>query len=367
MKKTGVFASGLIWFGAAVSIAEIEAGCAIGAHWAALLAGHLLGGFLLFATGLLGARTRTNAMRTTLSTFGTGGMRLFAVLNVVQLVGWTAVMIAQGGAAVSEWITLPPALPCLVIAGLVALWRAVAFGKRVWLATVAMGALALLSVVLTIRLIGMESGQPFAAVDGRTAFEISMAMPLSWLPLISDYTANVARPRAATAVSATVYTVTSLWMYAIGVLLAGTGADSVAVGIGKAGLGMAGLVVVVFSTVTTTFLDVNSAGESVRSVVPKASVRWVGLAVCAIGGALAIAGMMDHYLGFLYFISSVFAPMAAVLLVDRYLLKRSSVPWNLAAWFAGFAAYHLAETSPIGPSLTALLVSSVFVLVRRLR
>lgn len=43
MKKTGVFANGLIWFGAAVSIAEIEAGCSIGGNWSALIAGHLLG------------------------------------------------------------------------------------------------------------------------------------------------------------------------------------------------------------------------------------------------------------------------------------------------------------------------------------
>ena len=101
MKKTGVFANGLIWFGAAVSIAEIEAGCSIGGNWSALIAGHLLGGLMLFAAGLLGAVTGRNAMETTAATFGRNGMRMFAALNIVQLVGWTAVMIAQGGAAVA--------------------------------------------------------------------------------------------------------------------------------------------------------------------------------------------------------------------------------------------------------------------------
>ena len=56
-------ASGLVWFGAAVSIAEIEAGAALapaavgGRAWivfAAILLGHLLGGALLF----LAAKTR---------------------------------------------------------------------------------------------------------------------------------------------------------------------------------------------------------------------------------------------------------------------------------------------------------------------
>lgn len=366
MKKTGVFANGLIWFGAAVSIAEIEAGCSMGGHWAALVAGHLFGGVLLFAAGLLGATSGKNAMETTVSTFGSGGMRLFAALNVLQLVGWTSVMIAQGGAAVSELTGLPVAVPCLALAVLVGVWRVVAFGERVRFAAVAMGALAVLAAVLTVRLIGVEGVQPVGGIGFWNAFEISVAMPLSWLPLVSDYSSAAERPRLATAVSAGVYTVTSAWMYAIGILLASIGAGSVADGIVKTGLGVAGLAIIVFSTVTTTFLDAYSAGVSANSVVAKVSPKGVGLAVCAIGGALAIGGVMDHYLGFLYLISSVFAPMAAVLLVDRYALRRTRVPWNLGAWLAGFLAYQFAGDSPIGPTLTAILVSAGLTFAQRL-
>ena len=366
-KKTGVFANGIIWFGAAVSIAEIEAGCSIGGNWAALVAGHLLGGFMLYAAGLLGATSGRNAMETTSATFGRNGMRMFAVLNIVQLVGWTAVMIAQGGAAVSQLTGLAYMLPCLALAVLIGVWIFVAFGDRLHLATIAMAALAVLAVALTWRLLGVEATEAVAEVGFWPAFEVSVAMPLSWLPLISDYTSTAERPRASTAVSAAAYTLVSLWMYALGVLIARVGASSIADGIVKSGIGMIGLVVVVFSTVTTTFLDAYSAGESARSILAKAPPRLIGVAVCALGGTLAVCGLMDHYIDFLYLISSVFAPMATVLLVDRYLIRRGHVLWNLVAWLAGVIAYQLAGGAPIGPSLTAISVSALLTGLQVLR
>lgn len=359
MKKTGVFANGFIWFGAAVSIAEIEAGTTIGGNWSALIAGHLLGGLMLFAAGFLGATTRKNAMETTSSTFGRHGMRMFAMLNIIQLVGWTAVMIAQGGSAVTALTGLPYALPCLALAVLIGVWIFVAFGDRLHLATLAMGALALLAVVLTWKLIDATTSGETADVGFWTAFEISVAMPLSWLPLISDYTSTAQHPKTSTAVSAATYTIVSIWMYALGMQISRIGGASIADAIMKSGIGVIGLVVVVFSTVTTTFLDAYSGGESAKSVFPKAPPRLIGVAICAFGGMLAIAGLMERYIDFLYVISSVFAPMATVLIIDRYFVKRGLVRWNLIAWLTGCLTYQFADASPIGPTLTAILVSAV--------
>ena len=132
----------------------------------------------------------------------------------------------------------------------------------------------------------------------------------------------------------------------------------------SAGLGAAALLVIVFSTVTTTFLDAYSAGESARSLWSRIPAKPFGVAVCALGTLLAAFGAMDRYLDFLYLIASVFAPMAAVLLVDGFLARRgqrsaasadsacvlsASAAWNLAAWAAGFAVYHacLGGESPL--------------------
>ena len=95
------------------------------------------------------------------------------------------------------------------------------------------------------------------------AVELAVAMPLSWLPLISDYTREAKQPVKATAVSAIVYGIVSCFMYLIGMGASiFTGESDIAQIMVKAGLGAAGLLIVVFSTVTTTFLDAYSAGIS---------------------------------------------------------------------------------------------------------
>ena len=57
---------------------------------AAILLGHLIGCVLLFLAGVIGGKVRKSAMETVKISFGQKGSLLFALLNVIQLVGWTA-------------------------------------------------------------------------------------------------------------------------------------------------------------------------------------------------------------------------------------------------------------------------------------
>ena len=108
-------------------------------------------------------------------------------------------------------------------------------------------------------------------IDGESltfgaAVELAVAMPLSWLPLISDYTRDAEKRPRRTWVSVLVYGAVSCWMYVIGMGAAiFTGEYDIAVIMVKAGLGIAALIILVFSTVTTTFLDAWSAGISARA------------------------------------------------------------------------------------------------------
>lgn len=365
MKKASGVALGATWFGAAVSVAEIEAGIQSGGNWPALVLGHLVGGLLLFAAGLIGAKTNRNAMETATDAFGSWGGRFFAALNVLQLVGWTAVMVSQGAAVLRSLSGLSLPYGCVTLAVLVAIWLFVVAEDRSHFATVAMTLLAVLAVVLTVKLVALPEavGGGTTALPFWPAFEISIAMPLSWLPLISDYTREAKRPVAGTVVSAAVYTLVSIWMYTLGMLLARSGSADLATGIAKTGLGWIGLVIVTFSTMTTTFLDAHSSGESVKAIFAKASPQAVGVIVCALGAVLAISGIVDRYVDFLYLIASVFAPMAAVLIVSHYVVRCPHVLWNLIAWLAGTLTYHFAGSSPIGPTLTSLLVAAILTLV----
>ncbi|OWV00634.1 cytosine permease [Fibrobacter sp. UWR2] len=387
-KRTGLFSNGIIWFGVAISVSEIEAGIEIGAAsapgslWLPLILGHVLGGILLFFVGLIGARVRVNAMETTASSFGKYGSKFFAALNVFQLLAWVAVLNAQGASALAG-LSLPISFPitCVILAVLIAIWVFVGLRRSATVTTVVMAALAILLAVLTVKLFGVGASGALTAGAATSAallgfwniFEISIAMPISWLPVISDYTKDVENPVKATAVSAAAYTFASLWMYILGIEIAGIGAgNNIAQAILLAGLGIPGIIIVVLSTVTTNFLAANSAGESSKAIYGKINPKVAGVVVALLSAALAISGIMDHYISFLYLIASVFAPMAAVLLVSFYFGKGDADTrsgsfgfwlWNLFSWLAGFIVYQVAahqESVFFGPTLLAVIVSVAF-------
>ena len=360
-----------IWFGAGVSIAEILTGTYIaplgfGRGLAAVLIGHVIGCLMMFFAGLIGARNRKSAMETVKLSFGQKGGLLFAVLNVLQLVGWTGIMIYDGALAANSTFGAGAWVWCIVIGALIILWIAVGVTNLGRINTIAMAALFLLTIVLC-RVI-FFGGAGAGTVSGETmsfgaAVELSVAMPLSWLPVISDYTREAEKPVKATAVSVIVYGLVSCWMYIIGMGAAVyTGESDIAVIMVKAGLGIAGLIIIIFSTVTTTFLDAYSAGVSSESVFPKLKGGHVGIAVTVIGTVAAILFPMDDITDFLYLIGSVFAPMIAVQITDTFILKKdsggNSFNWkNLIIWLIGFILYRWLMTVdiPVGNTLPDML------------
>ena len=123
-KRTSLFENGLIWFGAGVSIAEILTGTYLASlgmkkGLAAILLGHLIGCVLLFLAGVIGGKVRKSAMETVKISFGQKGSLLFALLNVIQLVGWTAIMIYDGALAANQAVGVGNWVWCLVIGGLI--------------------------------------------------------------------------------------------------------------------------------------------------------------------------------------------------------------------------------------------------------
>ena len=224
-KRTGIFENGLIWFGAAVSLAEILTGTYIAPlgfqkGLAAIIVGHVIGCALLFFSGVIGGTVRKSAMESVKMSFGQKGSLLFAVLNVLQLVGWTAIMIYDGAIAADGIMHTGRWVWCLVIGALIILWILVGVTNLGKINTIAMAALFILTLVLC-KVIFFDSGAVGLGVDDGTmsfgaAVELSVAMPLSWLPLISDYTREAKEPVKATAASAVIYGLVSCWMYVIG-------------------------------------------------------------------------------------------------------------------------------------------------------
>ena len=353
-RRTSIFENGLIWFGAAVSIAEILTGTYFAPlgftnGLIAIIIGHIIGCTMLFLAGLIGGKVRKSAMETAKMSFGSKGALLFSVLNIIQLVGWTAIMIFDGGLAVNGIFDIGNWVWCIVIGALIALWIMIGIKNLGKVNIVAIGSLFVLTIILSFVIFGSGSALNVSG-EGMTfgaAVELSVAMPLSWLPLISDYTREAKEPVKATAVSAVTYGAVSCWMYIIGMGAAiFTGESDIAQIMVKAGLGIAGLLIIVFSTVTTTFLDAYSAGVSSESLSAKINGKWVALVVTVIGTLGAIFLPLEDITEFLYFIGSVFAPMIAIQIADFFILKQNKEAdafniCNLIIWFVGFVVYRL--------------------------
>ena len=329
----------------------------------------------MFAAGMIGAREKRSAMETVKMSFGNKGSLLFAILNVLQLVGWTAIMIYDGALAANGIFAAGEWLWAIVIGVLIIAWILVGLTNLGKLNTVAMAALFVLTLVLFKVIFFGGNGAVSVADDSLSfgaAVELAVAMPLSWLPLISDYTREAEKPFAATCASVVVYSIVSIFMYIIGMGAAiYTGEYDIAQIMLKAGFGVVGLLIIVFSTVTTTFLDAYSAGVSCVSISSRIPEKWAAIIVTIIGTIAAIVYPMDNITDFLYLIGSVFAPMIAVQIADYFILKKAdslAISFdvkNLLIWLVGFVLYRvlMKVDTPVGNTLPDMVITIVLCLI----
>lgn len=390
--KTSVLSNGLIWFGAGVSMSEILTGTyfaplGIKTGLFAILIGHIIGGILLFLAGYLGAKTRNNAMETVAVSFGRKGNLPFSVLNILQLAGWLAILNYDGALAANGIFSVGAGVWCAVIGVLLLLWVLVGLKRLEKINMVAMTALFLMTLVLCFVIV--TRGNFGTLFNGSSvnkdvltfgaAIELSAAMPLSWIPVISDYTSNSTKPVKATVVSTIVYCLVSCWMYLIGMSAAiGMGTSDIAQISLRAGLGVVGLLIILFSTVTTNFLAAHSAGVSGEVIEESFSKhingKYLSVLVVLLGTIAAILYPMDNIEDFLYLINSVFAPMIAVMIADFFFNKKRSVTkewdWtNLIVWLIGLSLYRVLMHVDIviGYTLPDIVITAVLcVIVHRI-
>lgn len=390
--KTSVLSNGLIWFGAGVSMSEILTGTyfaplGIKTGLFAILIGHIIGGILLFLAGYLGAKTRNNAMETVAVSFGRKGNLPFSVLNILQMAGWLAILNYDGALAANGIFSVGAGVWCAVIGVLLLLWVLVGLKRLEKINMVAMTALFLMTLVLCFVIV--TRGNFGTLFNGSSvnkdvltfgaAIELSAAMPLSWIPVISDYTSNSTKPVKATVVSTIVYCLVSCWMYLIGMSAAiGMGTSDIAQISLRAGLGVVGLLIILFSTVTTNFLAAHSAGVSGEVIGESFSKhingKYLSVLVVLLGTIAAILYPMDNIEDFLYLINSVFAPMIAVMIADFFFNKKRSVTkewdWtNLIVWLIGLSLYRVLMHVDIviGYTLPDIVITAVLcVIVHRI-
>ncbi len=376
----------ILWFGAAVSIAEIYTGALLAPLGfskgiQAIILGHVIGALLLGLTGLIGSQQKVPALVSTRISFGRYGSYGFSVLNILQLLGWTAVMVIAGARSVNEiskilWGFDHQVLWSMMIGLLICIWIMVGIKKLNKINLLAVSLLFILTIILSTVIFnkpGLINEVPDGGMSFGTAVELSVIMPLSWLPLISDYTRYARSAKGGFWGSMGGYFIGSSWMYIIGLgaaIYAGN-PDPAAILL-AANLGIAALGIVVLSTVTTTFLDAYSAGVSFINLKPLANEKSAAIVMAVLGTAIAIITPIEQYENFLYAIGSVFAPLFAILLTDYYLLKKRSIDdrknvygLNTFIWALGVLIYHrfMAMDLFLGSTLPVMVIIALLSII----
>jgi putative hydroxymethylpyrimidine transporter CytX len=369
----------LLWAGAAVSLAEIWAGgfivpLGLGLGLFANLLGHLIGNTPFALGGSVGSRWGIPSMVSVRPAFGIRGSYFAAGLNVIQLIGWTAVMlIICGGAAdaISAFYGFSNLKLWIFLSGVITtLWAAVGHRFWKWIERISVIALLILCVAMTFLVFKEYGWERLSLVPRQKDFpfmvgmDFVIAMPISWLPLISDYSRFAATSKSSFWGTWLGYFLISSWMYLLGLAasLAVPSPDPSGVVMNlmvKLGWAVPALLIVFFSTFTTTFLDIYSTAISGLNIAPRLGERTGVI----LGGILGTATAcffpnLLSYEHFLLFIGAMFCPLFGIVLVDYFILRKEFLKvedlykregcywfWNginpaaIFSWIIGFSLY----------------------------
>ncbi|HEY0287082.1 MAG TPA: putative hydroxymethylpyrimidine transporter CytX [Pseudomonas sp.] len=388
-----------LWFSLGIGLMVLQTGALLApglgmsGSMLAIFLGTLVGVLLLAAVGLIGSDTGLSSMAALKLSLGSRGATVPALLNLLQLVGWGAFEIIVmrdaasllGAGAFSDgslianpllWTLVFGALATLLaVSGPLAFVRQILRKWGIWLLLAA-------CIWLTWNLLAKadlsalwsragDGTMPFAV-----GFDIAIAMPLSWLPLIADYSRFGKRAAGVFGSTALGFFIGNFWLMSLGVaytLAFAPSGDTNALLLALAGAGLGiPLLLILLDESENAFADIHSAAVS-SGILVKAKVEHIALVIGVICTLIACFAPLAQYQNFLLLIGSVFAPLFGVVLVDHFILRRRDAlaatlgfRWmTLLAWLGGISTYHLlANLYPdIGATLPALIVAGVLQLI----
>jgi len=343
----------------------------------AILVGSAIGCLPLALVGLAGEREGVPSMVLFRPVLGLRGSFLPSALNLLQLVGWTAVEFWAMGQVANVaskrlfgldasrfWLA-----SVAVICTLLAVGGPILVVRR-WLERFGIYLLVGSALWITARVLASGDLGVIWGTPGRgglpfwLAVDLVVVMPISWLPLVADYNRFARAGGGGFAGTYWGYLAGNAWFYALGALLVlavGAGADVFGIGTAIATTAGGGVVLIALlvGESDNAFADIYSAAVSTQNVVPSFPQRVLIAAVGAVGFLLALSFSMDRYELFLLLIGSVFVPLAAVFMADYFVHHRGRYGEDalfsptgvrvraLVSWAVGFLLYHW--SAPTGP------------------
>ena len=384
-----------LWFSLGIGLMVLQVGAllapglGLAAGLLAIFLGTAVGVLLLAAVGVIGSDTGLSAMATLRLTLGGHGARLPALCNLLQLIGWGSfeLIVMRDAASLlgarafgedSVWTS--PLLWTLcfgALATLLAVSGPLAFVRKVlrrWGIWLLLGACLWLTWNLYAKadLAALWARPGDGSLSLALGFDIAIAMPLSWLPLIADYSRFGQRASRVFGGTALGFFIGNCWLMSLGVAytlaFAPSGeVNALLLALAGAGLGIP-LLLILLDESENAFADIHSAAVSTGMLVP-VKVEHLALGIGALCTLIACLAPLAQYQNFLLLIGSVFAPLFGVVLMDHFVIRRRQLPalvkgvhWGaVLAWGVGVAAYHLmaSQAPELGATLPALLLAGV--------
>lgn len=324
------------------------------AGFVAIVVGTILGTLPIALSAVPGARTGAPAMVLLRGVFGGRLSYLPTVLNILQCLGWATFELWTIATAARA---IEPGLPhwAYVLAG-----GAVSAILAVWplgfIRTLRRYVTGVVLVVLVYLLVQMST-KPLPSFTRGTwsgfwlATDTVIGVPISFAPLVADYSRHSRTARAAFAGPLIGYGATQILCYVIGFLALLTVTHGNADPLRMYGafialpVGAVAMAVLVARELDQSFADIYSTAASTQNLRPLLDRRVLAIAITAVstGGALWLS--TSDYENFLVLIGSVFVPLSAVLIVDWFILtkgnwdlsERSPMRWAMVLpWILGF-------------------------------
>ena len=324
----------------------------------AIVVGTVFGSILLGGVALIGQRSG----RPTMSMLGgIVGMRtswLPTVLNIAQCIGWAGVevlVMTEGATSLTSHAWRP-------------FWAVVSGGFALLMALRPVRAIkalrkylvALVVIATVVLIIGLLQRGVHTADTGSwygfwPAFDIVISLPVSWAPLVADYSRHGRDERGAFLGTAAGFASAGIVYFLMGLLaiLTLNGAATAATAtqfipaLLAVPVGVVALIILLIDEVDDAFANIHSTAVSIENLTRRFSRTWIAVAIAVIAIAIALFTDLMAYESFLYVIGAVFVPLTGVALTwvfaicrGRYTAERST-PWLLLPWGAGLVVYQL--------------------------
>jgi len=360
----------------------------------AIIIGSITGSILLSLAGKIGSDHAIPSLIGIRPAFGLYGSYLAAILNIIQLIGWTTFEILILSKAAQSLTNLHVPFLWNIIFGIVIALFGI-FGPlflvKQWLSKFAIWIVYASSIVILVALLSQNLPNSISAVGKDMSFFVALdlviAMPISWMPLVSDYNRFAKTSRGAFMGTLIGFSITNIIFYLGGLLLGLGDISSIIISIQAILFGFI-LLVMVVDEVDNAFADIYSAAISSQSIFRNLNQRYLIIGFTALSTILSIFVSIEGYQQFLLLIGALFIPLFGVLLTDYFVVKRGKYQIDniygngnkmikvgypaVVAWSIGAILYYLlSQLSPIyvsqiptvGSTIPSLIASSLLYLL----